>query len=123
MSTPQYTKENCSVFTWNSVTGMLEEIGTATVQKTIDRYENKAAKDTFKRHGYGAAEYSVDADIRATLEEGNLFTKVGQYATLTITMDGWAIIGSFGCDDTTYNMSDGHRWQVKLSSDGVVTES
>lgn len=123
MSTPLFTKEDCTIFTYNTETGYLVELGSGTITKSINKIESKALKDASGRIKYGQYNYAIDAELRATTEMGNLFTQVGQIAALTITTDAYTISGNFGCDEIASQLNEAMRWTMKLSNDGDVTES
>jgi hypothetical protein len=120
-STPLFTKEDCTVFSFDGKTGMLTELGSGTVTKTINKIESKALLDASQRIKYGNYAYTVDAELRATTELGNLFPETGVIAALTITTDVYTLSGNFGCDEVSNVLGEAMRWNVKLSSDGDVT--
>lgn len=120
-STPLFTKEDCTVWSFDGQTGMLTELGNGTITGTAAKMESKALKDASQHIKYGFESYSVDAEFRATSELGCLFTHLGQIEPLVVTTTAYSLTGNFGCDEVSSVQGDAMRWNVKLSSDGDVT--
>lgn len=120
-STALFSKEDCTVFSFDGDTGMLTELGSGTVTKTSNKIESKALLDAGSRIKYGSYTYTVDAELRSTSELGNLFPMQGTIAALRIVTTAYTVEGNFGCDEVSSVLGESMRWNAKWSNDGVVT--
>lgn len=123
MGTRQYTKEDCTVWSYDGDTSLLGKLGDGTVAVSATDITNDALLDEWEDGSDGKKSCTVDAELACESDDIDWYARVGGTGTLTITTDSDSITGTFRVVSAAKKHGDAMRWNVSLKSKGVVTIS
>lgn len=118
-----FYKEDVTAFSWNSLTGLLDELGRGTLTKEVETVENRALNDVWKSPAVTVAGYTFDGEIACSAASGAWLKQAGSSGTLAFTSTNDYVSGTFLCTRSECVNEDAMRYNVQLISQGEVDES
>lgn len=123
MGTRQFTKNDCTVFSYDADTSLLNKLGEGTIEGTAQELENNALLDAETDFEAGPNTYIVDAELACESDDVDWFTRLGGSGALSVVTTTETISGTFGVVSARKAFSGAMRWNVRLRNKGTVTIS
>ena len=119
-----YTKEHCTVFSYDGDTSILAQLGNGTITGEVEELTNRALLDTATDFEFGATTWRIEAGLACENgETTDWFTKLAGSGPLIITTASRTLSGTFGVLKTEKAHADAVTWSVSLKSKGTVAIS
>ena len=119
----QYYKEHVTAFSYDGDTGMMDDVGSGTLEISTADVENSALKDAWTDSNLTKSTATFEGELVADSSSTNWFAKQGGSGTLLFTDGNGSITGTFVCTKVSKSLNDAMRWNVSLKSKGTVTVS
>lgn len=119
-----YTRAACTVFSFDSDTGLLDRLADGKVTVDVEELANKALLDAWKDRSMGAKDCSVEITEAAdsTAAASWISKAGGTAAALVITITGGpSLSGTFGCYGAHLTLGDAITAGGTLKNHGTVT--
>ncbi len=120
-STRQYYQDDCTVLSFNSQTGLLDELGRGTLTLEADDATNDALMDEWEQGKTTKKRASFEGEIAA--DTVAWLSQFDQEGPLTMTTTSHTVSGTFRCVRAELVLEDAMRYNVTLKSNGEVTIS
>jgi len=122
MASHFYTN-NVSAFTWNSLSGLIDELGRGTLTKEVETAENRALNDEWKYPCPTVKSYSFEGEVRCSGDSGSWLQQAGNSGSMIYTSTNDHVSGTFLCTRSECVNEDAMKYNVTLVSQGTVTET
>ena len=119
----QYFREHATVLSYNSMTSMLMDLGSGTIEVTAAEAENSTLKDEWTDQIATKKTATFEGEMASDTAGPNWFSEVGGSGQLIFTCASGTVSGIFACYKATQQLDDAMRWSVSLKSRGPVTIS
>jgi hypothetical protein len=116
-----YYKEDVTVLSYNGNTGMVDDLGSGTLEITTADVENSALMDDWTDTSTTKKTATFEGELAADSTRGNWFTQVGSTGALAFVDTETSVSGTFLCTKASKVLGDALRWNVSLKSKGTVT--
>ena len=116
-----YTRNDCSVFSYDVITGLRTYLGDGTIEGSCQELENSALLDVNTDFEPGPITWTASCEVAGDTDGTSWFTKVGDTGALVFTSTIGTISGTFGCISASLKASGAMRWDVKFKGKGTIT--
>jgi len=120
-NTKQFFKEDVTVLSFNSITGMMDDLGRGTATIEAETVENRALLDDWKDGIATVKGLVYEGELAATDETGTWLGQVGTTAAFVYTSTNETVSCNCVCTRAEKVDEDAQRYNVRLESRGEVT--